>query len=522
MDYDVIVIGSGFGGAISACRLQQAGLRVLVLERGRRWDKSNFPRQPTDRWIWDAERPEHKNGWLELRHWPNMSVAVGAAVGGGSHIYANISTEAPPDRFLHGWPEAIRYEELKPHYDRVAQVMEVKQVPDNQEPLRTKLVREAAQKTGRERAFRKLELAVRFDDAWTYEKDFVKGFEGSKTVPASDTHAEQGTCVHCGQCDIGCPTHAKNTLDLNYLYMAENKGCQVRPLHLVTDIEPLSPGYRVHYDAIETGSRVAGSATAERVVVAAGSIGSSELLLRCQRQSLPRLSRALGTHWSSNGDFLTPALYPRTVNPSDGPTITAAIDSYAVDRAADHWVQDGGFPALARGLLEHFRSEPGVRFKTRMLISTLNRWFHRGDLLQNVMPWFAQGLDAGNGVLELSQRSLFDPRLELKLKWDVRASQRHIQAVVDEHVALSTRTGGLPLVPPTWTLFKDLITPHPLGGCPMADTATDGVVDHAGEVFGYPGLYVIDGAIIPTPLGVNPSRTIGALAERAAALMIAR
>lgn len=399
--------------------------------------------------------------------------------------------------------------------------MEVQKVPDNQEPLRTKLVRDAARKTGREAAFRKLELAVRFDERWSYASDAPGDERKSRVVPASDTHAEQGTCVHCGQCDIGCPERAKSTLDLNYLYMAEKKGCEVRPLHLVSDIEPLAPGYRVHFDALETGLRRPGSATAARVVVAAGSIGSTELLLRCKRQSLSKLSSALGTRWSSNGDFLTPALYPTELNPCDGPTITAAIDMYAVDRAADHWIQDGGFPALARGLFEHFRNAPDVRFKTRWLMGRLRGWLHDGDLLAHVMPWFAQGIDAGDGVLSLAPRSALDPRLKLHLAWDPSASRRHIQAIVDHHVALATATGGAALVPPSWTLFKDLITPHPLGGCAMADDARDGVVSHAGEVFGYEGLYVIDGAVIPTPLGVNPSRTIGALAERCAALMLA-
>ena len=139
------------------------------------------------------------------------------------------------------------------------------------------------------------------------------------------------------------------------------------------------------------------------------------------------------------------------------------------------------------------------------------------------MPWFAQGDDAGDGTLSLAAPTAgaSSPGGKLFLKWDVTQSQALIDAIVSMHVRLSKVTGGLPLVPPTWSLFKELITPHPLGGCNMGTTPADGVVDHRGEVFGYRNLYVADGAIIPRALGVNPSRTIARLAERIAAIIIA-
>src|SRR5262245_56526488 len=130
MDFDVIVIGSGFGGAISACRLAEGGYKVLILERGRRWDKTNYPRRPDDMWCWNHNCPERENGWLDFRIFPNMSVAQGAAVGGGSLIYANISCEAPKWTFEQGWPPEITYAEIKPYYDSVAKFMNVQQVPD--------------------------------------------------------------------------------------------------------------------------------------------------------------------------------------------------------------------------------------------------------------------------------------------------------------------------------------------------------------------------------------------------------
>ncbi len=524
MPFDVIVVGSGFGGAITSCRLQQKGYRVLVLERGRRWGKRDFPRSPEDAWIWDPEAPEERNGWLELRTFPHMSVAMGAGVGGGSLIYANVSVEAPRQCFAKGWPPEITYEELKPHYDEVKRFMNVREVPDNQWTPRMRLMSEAAEAVGAGDRFRKLELAVTFDDSFTYD-ELPKGAAASKlTVNAQG--AEQGTCVHLGNCDIGCEVLAKNTLDLNYLFAAERSGAVVRELHLVTNIEPLAAGgYRVDFDRLAGGERVPGSETAALVVIAAGSLGSTELLLRCRdvTRTLPGLSPRLGLGWSSNGDFLTPALYAlRGVEPSRGPTIASAIDFYRDDPDATFWIQDGGLPNLAAAYLARKAADPTTGFEARMLIEALQRLVRDGDSLRGVMPWFAQGLDAADGRLTLKPRSASDPRLRLFLEWDVRKSAETIRAIVAMHERLSRRTGGLALVPPTWTLFKDLVTPHPLGGCNMGRDASTGVVDHAGRVFGYPGLYVADGAIVPEAVGVNPSRTIGALAERIAALIAAR
>jgi cholesterol oxidase len=134
------------------------------------------------------------------------------------------------------------------------------------------------------------------------------------------------------------------------------------------------------------------------------------------------------------------------------------------------------------------------------------------------MPWFAQGVDAADGVLSLKRpwwQFGFGSK-KLHLAWDIAKSLPVMNAIVDMHKRLSRETGGTPVVPPTWTSSHDLVTPHPLGGCNMGDTAASGVVNHKGEVFGYKNLYVADGAIVPTALGVNPSRTIGALAERIA------
>ena len=294
----------------------------------------------------------------------------------------------------------------------------------------------------------------------------------------------------------------------------------------MTNIEPQNGGYKVYFDKLETGSRVPGSATSRIVIVAAGSLGSTELLLRCRdvNGSLPKISDFLGQDWSSNGDFLTPALYKhRDIFPSEGPTITSSINF--LDGSQDNesfWIEDGGFPNLIVGYLQaEVRKMHFLGTREKAFLSGLHAILLGGDPLRRFMPWFAQGVDAANGVLKLERPWWHFGKVELELEWDVAKSRPTIEAIINMHKRLSRATGGIPLVPPSWSLDHYLITPHPLGGCNMGDSPTKGVVDHRGEVFGYRNLYVADAAIIPEALGVNPSRTIGALAERIAALIAA-
>lgn len=148
MDFDAVVIGSGFGGSVSACRLAESGARVLVLERGRRWDSTSYPSVTEKDWLWDQHRPEAANGWIDLRAFPRIAVAQGAAVGGGSLIYANISAVPPPSVFAAGWPPQITHDALAPHYATAGKVMNVQPVPDNQWTPRMHLMQDAAQAIG--------------------------------------------------------------------------------------------------------------------------------------------------------------------------------------------------------------------------------------------------------------------------------------------------------------------------------------------------------------------------------------
>jgi cholesterol oxidase len=271
-----------------------------------------------------------------------------------------------------------------------------------------------------------------------------------------------------------------------------------------------------------SGARLPGSESAPIVIVAAGSLGSTELLLRCRDEtgSLPNVSDRLGRGWSSNGDFLTPAFHlGRDVNPTQGPTIASAINFQDGSQAGQHfWIEDGGLPNLAAAFLAAKASDPAIGFKLKLTLQAMQMFLREHEPFRNIMPWFAQGADAADGRLRLEAAP--DGSRRLQLDWDVTASRRVIDEIVSMHKRLATASGGVPLVPITWTLFRDLITPHPLGGCNMGQTRDTGVVNHRGEVFGHPNLFVADGAIIPEALGVNPSRTIAALAERIAELIV--
>lgn len=519
LDYDVIVIGSGFGGAITACRLAEKGMKVCILERGRRWEVKDYPRGPNDAWWWSHEDPAKCNGWIDIRFYRHMAVAQGSGVGGGSLIYANISVEAEPFVFESSWPAEITYEALKPYYEKTGKMLNVQEVPDNQWPPKAKLMKEAAERCGYGERFRKMPLAVTFDPEFSYDKPNAFDDRNSKTF-INAFGQEQGTCVHCGNCDIGCQVKARNTLDLNYIPLAEKNGAEVKPLHLVQRITPLQgkPGYRVDFDVIDANRQklIPGHLNAKKVIVAAGTMGTNELLLRCRDQygTLPDLSAMLGVGWSSNGDFLTPALYTdRKVSPTRGPTITCAINFLdGAFRQQRFWVQDGGFPNLIKDSLQDLSKDHhfGNFFST---LKSLNKG---SDPLSGVMPWFAQGIDASDGVLKLSRSWIPPFRHKMDLDWNIDQSEDTIQAEIDMHKKLSEATGGVAMVPPTWEFLKDLITPHPVGGCRMGTSIADGVVDHKGEVFGYPELYIADGSIFPGAVGLNPSRTIAALAERIA------
>ena len=519
--FDAIVIGSGFGGAVLARRLAEKGMRVLVLERGRRWEPAQYPRKPGDAWIFSDDHPARFNGWLDMRFFGRMTVAQAAGVGGGSLTYSSVAVEATPDIFTSDWPAEISYAELKPYYDTVAREMDLQVIPDNQLTKRFTLARDAARNLGYADRFSKAGLAVSFSHDWHYGLDDAISAKHSRQF-VNAHGVRQGTCVHLGNCDIGCDVRAKNSLDVNYIPAAERHGAEVRPLHLVRYIEPQGGKFRVVFDRLDNGRAVRGDETAVRVVLAAGSVGTTELLLRCRDQykTLRALSPTLGKRWSANANFLSVAAYPESdrLQQSTGPTIAGLLDfSDGSFRNQRFVVEDDGFPNLLLAAVKAY-SDGGMRTRAgRYLLTEFEEYVRDDTPLRNLMVWLGAGRDAGDGELHLKRRWFMPWKRVLDLRWPVEHSEGVFNATQAMHQNLTEATGGRALPNPMWRVMKSLLTLHPLGGCPLGVSPQTGVVDHLGRVHGYPNLVVADGAIVPTPTVRNPSHTIAALAERIAA-----
>jgi cholesterol oxidase len=507
---DVVIVGSGFGGAVSACRLASPDRSVVVLERGRDWSETKTPQRFRD-YLYSSRMPHWLNGWLDIRFLDQMVVATGAGVGGGSLIYANVCVDAPDLVFRSGWPSQITAEDMKRYYCKVAEVLKPQTIPETQFNPRMAMLSRAAAEIGAGARYHPLPLAVAFDDT-------VSDTRGEPWRDPAVYKPE--TCVHCGNCVVGCESGAKHTLDRNYLAEAKEHGAEIRPLSMVTHIEEGPNGaWRVHYLDVDAGRRHRRQIVGKIVILAAGSIGSTEILLRSRDgfRTLAKLPRALGKGWSPNGDFLTLARYRNggPLQPTKGPTIGGVIDFLdGVDLPDDNmtgfdgriYIEDGGLPNFGAHLLKSWKEARGLKGRLYRKASSLTDF-------SDMVPWFGQSIDAADGDFSLRNPLKFW-RARTQLNWNPQRSANALDTFSAMHVAMTLATGGEPIPLFTWKRLRMLVTPHPLGGCNMAAAAGAGVTDHLGEVFGYHNLFVMDGSVIPRAIGRNPSKTIAAIAER--------
>jgi cholesterol oxidase len=515
---DVVIIGSGFGGAVAACRLAPTGRSVVVLERGRDWSKHHSTPQRWRDYVYSSRMPHLLNGWLDLRVLDQMVVATGAGVGGGSLIYANVCVDAPPIVFRSGWPSEITADEMDPYYENVGNVLQPEHIPPGQFNPRMNLLQQAAAGLGMAPKYESLPLAVAFDE---HAPDRGGAPWSDPSVYAKDK------CVHCGECVIGCVNGAKKTLDKNYLAKAKVDGAEIWPMSMVTHIAE-GPGgaWRVHYLDISEGRRRKREIVGKIVILAAGSIGSTEILLRSRDgfRTLKNLPRALGRGWSPNGDFLTLARYRNPdhplLEPTKGPTIGARIDLLnGVDLPDDNmigydgriFVEDGGLPNFGAHLLKSWKKKGGFRGAMYRKASDLTDF-------SDIIPWFGQSIDAADGEFSL-QNPLKFWRARTRLDWNPQRSVSALDTFNDVHIAITLATGGEPMPSWTWKRLRMLVTPHPLGGCNMASAPGAGVTDDRCEVFDFDNLFVMDGSVIPRAIGRNPSKTIAAVAERSCTML---
>jgi cholesterol oxidase len=515
---DAVVIGSGFGGAVVACRLAAAGRSVCVLERGRRWSAPEFPRSigQASEAFWDEQR---SYGFLEYLAFPRFDVIQGAGVGGGSLHYFNVNLPAPTPVFRSpAWPEVLRQTSLDPFYAAASEMLgsaTLAPPAGRKMPPRTAAFMAAGRRAG---------LRPELVPIAVHTTDDVRHADGSY----------QSACTYCGNCLFGCNEHAKNTLDRNYLAVAERHGADVRPLHVVESIAPRAhEGYVVRFRKLPDeagGVPERGEIDARHVVVAAGSLGSTELLLRCrdQHRTLDKLGPALGSRFSLNGELLFASARGVTTaaDPGLGPPITARVTATSGDTIVT--VQDLGVPDSLLWFLEGAAPPPWQRLRDMLaMAAAYARRSHghgvagirlqallAGGRTARTIPYLGMGTDSSDGVMRLDDGAL-------TIAWN-RHRNREMYRLLDRTMSdISQAAGGQYSRSPLsrWPLRK-VLTAHPLGGCPMGDDPRTSVVDDRGKVHGYEGLFIVDGSIIPSALAVNPSLTIAALAERSAASML--
>jgi cholesterol oxidase len=407
--------------------------------------------------------------------------------------------------------------------------------------LRTEMFERVARRLGR--SSHRVDINVFFGN--DFEKPLPPGVQDRNRYGALQT-----SCVYCAECDIGCNYQAKNTLDLNYLFRAETvHGAEIRTEHLVDRIVPVdaggkddpaadgSQGYRVYYRDL-TRDGAAQDALASRVIVSAGSLGSTELLLRCRDvlKTLPRIGWHLGRNFSGNGDFLGfVAGTEESAEPNYGPVITQAIDfnlfqGFAPDHA--FILEDASYPSFLAWFVEG--AKPGFLRLNSLWRTLWDVWARLkgqsaggsigyalsdllgGDLSYNAAVLLAMGIDRSNGLMTLDRDGWLD------LAWPTRDSRRLYDAILAAGTAFRRATkGDLYFAMPTWWWpLRKNVSVHPLGGCGLSDGPESGVTSAApasfGQIHEYRNLFVADGAIVPAAIGANPTATIAALAEMVA------
>jgi cholesterol oxidase len=523
--YDFVVIGSGFGGSVSALRLAEKGYRVIVLEQGRRWTPESLPHSTWDlrRWIWDPALG--LRGFFSVRFFRHVVVLHGNAVGGGSITYANTLLVPRPSVWREGsWAGLADWERVMPqHYDTARRMLGV--TTNRRLDAADERLREMARACGVESTFYPTEVGVFFGDdkdpPGTLYPDPYFGGEGP----------ERHSCVGCGGCMIGCRYGAKNTLDQNYLFLAQKRGAEVRAETRVVDVRPLgadptgAQGYEVSSVSQASGSRAAPARfTCRGVVFAASSLGTQDLLLRLKaRGSLPGLSDVLGHGVRTNAESLIGVRFPgSTRDLSRGVAIGSGI---YIDEHTH--VEAVRYPAGSdsMGLLTTVMTlgRPGWTRIFTWLGTLLRMLLTRPrETLRVLSPrkW------AREAVILLCMQTL-DGELSMRLKrrWFWPFSRRlatsgariptFIPAANEFALRAARVTGGVPMTSVTEILLNVPMTAHCMGGAVMGRDRRQGVIDGRNRVFGYANMFICDGSALSANLGVNPSLTITALTEHA-------
>ena len=514
-DFDFLVIGSGFGGSVSACRLAEKGYRVGVIEMGKRWTAADFPKTTWNlrRWLW---RPGLKLfGFYDMRPFRHVMILCGNAVGGGSITYAN-TLLSPPDRVWQdgSWKGLADWQrEMPAHYAEARRMLGVTENRILGDADR--MLQKAAESQGVGATFYKTDVAVYFGD------------KPGEPHPDPYFHGEgppRSSCIGCGGCMVGCRFNAKNTLDKNYLYFAEKRGAQILAETRVIDLRPLddtgAAGYRLTTERSTSHFfKQRKTVTARHVVLAASALGTMDLLLRMKEKgALPNVSARLGENVRTNSESILGVRFPGAkFDMSQGIAIGSGIHidrfthieatrysrgSDAIALISTMLVTGQGWGRIAKWIGSMFRHP--VRF--------VRAAWPFGFARQTVILLVMQTVDAA--LRFRLARRWFWPFQKVLSSYGPRVPTNIPQAN-EFALRAAKELGGVAITATTEILLNLPTTAHCIGGCVMGTDPEHGVIDSQHRVFGYQNLFVVDGAAVGANLGVNPSLTITALAERA-------
>lgn len=550
---DAVIVGSGFGGSVTAYRLAKEGIGVCLLERGKPYPPGSFARTPREMRanFWDPS--EGLQGMFDIWSFKGIDAVVSSGLGGGSLIYANVFIRKDehwfdsvmPDGTHVPWP--VTRADLDPHYDQVHAIINPTPYPFAHAPYsetpKTRAYKEAAASAGVEWFLPDLAITFGADPA-----NPVIGEQIPEAIP--NVHGmPRSTCRLVGECDVGCNYGAKNSLDYTYLSLAAHHGADLRTRHEVRSFAPRPGGgwlvtYVEHTDEhagerLDTATLPERQLACERLILSAGALGTPFLLLR-NAAALGGPLPALGTRFSGNGDLLsfvtnakrsdgTPWPLESPIGPAITSTIRVPDENDPGGSGPGYYIQEGGYPAWASWLQEGLDIPGELRRVAHFLLrrvwaqikhspqseigSQIADVLDDADQAATLLPMLGMGRDTPDGRYSLDDGLL-------ALDWTEDTSQQYLGRVRETMEALSDALGGDWVQNPLSHLHR-LITVHPLGGAPMGTDPASGVVDAHGRVFGQPGLHVADGSVIPGPVGPNPSFTIAALADRFADAIVA-
>jgi len=523
--YDFVIIGSGFGGSVSAMRLTEKGYKVLVLERGRRYRDEDFPKTNWNIWKYLWLPALRCFGIMQFSLLKDVLVLHGDGVGGGSLMYGNVLME-PDEKYFDqpDWKNVADWKSiLKPYYIQARYMLGVNQ---SQRLWKAdEILKQMAELDGAGDTFKTTDVGVFFAD---------ESEEGQEVEDPyfSGEGPNRRSCIYCGGCMVGCRYNAKNSLVKNYLFFAEKWGAEVWPECEVHDIRPLSgtqpdgARYQVAYRRTTAWlNKPEQKVRARHVILSAGTLGSNNLLFKCRdiTKSLPKISNQLGKKVRTNSETLFGSINRDfSTNFSEGLAITSIFQpDQATAVEPVRYPEGSSFIRLLAGPL----IKPGGSIPTRILRTLATAFLHPIDFLRNYssLDWAHRTtiflvmqtednqihLQLGRSLLTLFRRNLVSKSdVEKTIPNTIEVGQKITKQFAE-------MTNGVPLSTIHESLFNVPTTAHLLGGCSIGRSVEEGILDLDCQVFNYPGLFVVDGSIVPANPGINPSLTITAMAEYA-------